>query len=55
MYSHTCDRIIVRVDGGKVTLQGAVRSYAEKQDAECAARAAPGVISVDNRISLSPF
>jgi osmotically-inducible protein OsmY len=49
------DRIIVQVDGGKVTLRGAVRSYAEKQDAERAARAAPGVISVDNRISLSPF
>jgi len=49
------DRIIVQVDGSKVTLRGAVRSYVEKQDAERAARAAPGVISVDNRIGLSPF
>ena len=35
------DRIIVQVDGSKVTLGGAVRSYAEKQDAERAALAAP--------------
>jgi osmotically-inducible protein OsmY len=49
------DRIIVQVDGSKVTLRGAVRSYAEKQDAERAAWATPGVTSVDNRISLSPF
>jgi osmotically-inducible protein OsmY len=48
-------RIVVEVDGSKVTLRGAVRSYAEKQDAERAAWAAPGVTSVDNRISLSPF
>jgi osmotically-inducible protein OsmY len=49
------DRIIVQVDGSNVTLRGAVRSYAEKQEAEQAAWAAPGVTSVDNRISLSPF
>lgn len=47
-------RITVSVDGGKVTLTGTVRSYAEKRAAENAAWAAPGVIEVDNRIVVSP-
>jgi osmotically-inducible protein OsmY len=39
--------------GGKVVLKGTVRSYAEKQQAEHAAWSAPGVTSVDNRITIS--
>jgi len=47
------NRITVEVDGNKVILKGTVRAWAERQEAERAAWAAPGVLSVDNRITVS--
>jgi len=44
--------ITVDVEGSKVILKGAVRSWAERQEAERQAWAAPGVTSVDNRITI---
>jgi osmotically-inducible protein OsmY len=46
-------RITVEANGGEVILRGTVRSWAERQEAERAAWAAPGVTRVDNRISIS--
>jgi osmotically-inducible protein OsmY len=46
-------RISIESIGGKVTLKGNVRSWAERRDAENAAWAAPGVMQVDDRLAVS--
>jgi osmotically-inducible protein OsmY len=45
-------RITVETDGDKVILRGTVRSWFEREEAERAAWAAPGVRTVDNRITI---
>jgi osmotically-inducible protein OsmY len=46
-------KITVEAKDGRVTLRGKVRSYAEREDAERAAWAAPGVFVVDDRLAIA--
>lgn len=48
------DKIHVDAKNGKITLRGSVRSWAERQDAERAAWAAPGVTAVEDQITVAP-
>lgn len=54
--SATVDSSAVRteVSGSTVTLSGKVRTWAERQDAENAALAIPGVAAVMNKIEIDP-
>lgn len=45
-------RIKIEVVGNKVILKGNVRSFAESEDAEDAAWAAPGVLTVENKLDI---
>jgi osmotically-inducible protein OsmY len=47
------NRITVEAIGSEVILKGAVRSWAEREEAERAAWRAPGVTKVENRITVS--
>ena len=47
------NRITVEANGSEVILRGTVRSWAEREEAERAAWAAPGVTRVDNRIAIN--
>lgn len=46
------NRVTVEVRGSKAILKGTVRSWAEKEEAERVAWSAPGIVSVENHISI---
>ena len=49
------EHVTVEVSGHTVILRGTVRSVAEQREAERAARNAPGVTAVDDRLTIDPY
>ena len=47
-------RVVVEASGSRIVLRGAVRSWAEHEDAVNAAWAAPGVSAVEDHLSIRP-
>jgi osmotically-inducible protein OsmY len=47
-------RVRVESQDGKAVLSGTVRSLAEREEAQHAAWAAPGVTAVENNITVAP-
>ena len=45
-------RLTVETIGTKAILKGTVRSFAEKEEAESAAWTSPGILNIDNRITV---
>jgi osmotically-inducible protein OsmY len=48
------EHVSVEIAGNKAILRGTVRSYAESRDAMRAARNAPGITEVENRLTVNP-
>jgi osmotically-inducible protein OsmY len=55
--SATIDSSSIKIEntGNHIRLRGTVRSFAEKDEAEKIVRSAPGVLSVDNKITIEPI
>lgn len=52
--SFDAERITIEIDGHTAILRGTVRSFAERRDAERAARNAPGITEVENKLTVNP-
>jgi Flp pilus assembly secretin CpaC len=48
------NRVEVKTNGSEVILEGTVRSWVEREEAERVAWSAPGVTKVEDRIIVSP-
>ena len=55
MAAHHARSIHVEIKGDKVILNGIVRAWIEKAEAEEAAHEVPGVTLVENRLEVTPL